>query len=1259
HAALKRTLNTLFARHESLRTIFVTIEGQPRVQFLPADDGLTLTIRDLRGERNKDDIVKQVTEHNVRTPFDLERGPLVRAHLMQLADDEHVFLMTIHHIVTDGWSMGVMFRELNELYGAFSSGLPNPLTPLSIQYPDYAAWQREQLNQDKLKDHADYWRDTLTGAPVSIELPTDRPRPHQQSFAGASVPIHLDSQLARALRSLSQKHGVTMFMTILAAWSAVLSRLSGQDDIVIGTPSANRSHQQVEHLIGFFVSTLALRIDLSEEPSTKQLFEHVCKVTIAAQAHQDLPFEQVVEVVQPPRRTDISPIFQVMFAWQSNEMGTLKLPNIKATEDHLEYGVAKYELELILQDMDGEIVGGVNYSTALFDRETIDRHVGYLEAMLLWMATDTEEPIVRAPILGPSERKLLLETWNATEKPYPDNSRLHQLFENQVEISPEAIAIVHDEQTLTYRELNFLADWIAHRLVEAGVKPGDYVMLLLDRSIDLVASEIAVLKTGAAFVPLDTKAPTDRQVYIASDCGSKVVVTDESTIVPMEIQSVILRVCMKQVVTEPVQAFVRHVNSEDSTASSLDTAYVMYTSGSTGHPKGVMVPHRGIVRLTVNNGFADIGCDDRVAFVANPVFDVSIFDIWVPLLNGARIIIIDRETLLDPHRLAFALDHYQVSLLFLTTALLHQYVYVIGPTLSKLRLLMGIGEQGLAEAYTEVSKHEGRACVINVYGPTEASVASTTYQVSSTTHQLRRLPIGRPISNTSHYVLDEHLAPVPTGVVGELYIGGPGVANGYLNRPELTAESFPPDPFAKVHGVRMYKTGDMVRYLPDGNLVFIGRNDNQVKIRGFRVELGEIETRLAEHPQVRETVVLAVGESSNDKRLVAYIVAAPHGHLVNTLRDFISFSLPEYMIPSAIVRMDAFPLTNNGKIDRHALPDPDNDSFVTSAYVPPQGELEAALAAMWSPLLKVERVGRHDNFFMLGGHSLLAVRLMNIIRSSLGVDLKLHMIFSAPTLSELATYLNGVVANTTQDDEYSVLIPLKPQGNRSPLFCVHPGQGLSWSFRGLVEYLHPEQPLYGLQCRGLDGKSPLASSIEEMALDYIEHIRKVQPRGPYHLLGYCFGGKVAHNMAAMLQNQGERISLLALMDTATMVPVLEEVEYSLQMISTRNEEYFTRLVGASPTEDGLAIKRNVMSIISNNMRLAGPFKPSVYSGDILFFRSTVWEEASIIIDPANWAPYVQGNIEVHDIECAHAVMDMPENIAVVGRIIAARIEKLQ
>ncbi|KAG0041439.1 hypothetical protein BGZ83_001797, partial [Gryganskiella cystojenkinii] len=798
--SLQKALDALYARHESLRYAFPTVDGRATVQILPASNGLPFVILDLQQEQDQEIVTKQAALQERVAPFDMERGPLVRAKLTQIANNEHVFLLTMHHIVTDGWSLFVLFSELNMLYEAYSSGLPNPLTPLPIQYPDYAAWQRQQFTQDKLKDQAAYWRETLTGAPVFIDLPTDRPRPPQRSFSGASIPIRLDSQFTSALRNLSQKHGVTLFMTVLTAWSAVLSRLSGQDEVVIGNPCANRNHQQLEQLIGFIVSTLALRIDLSKDPSVGQLLGRVRKAIIGAQEHQDLPFEQVVEVVNPPRRADMNPIFQVMFAWQSNDVAYLDLKDVETSVEDIQHDVVKFDLELALYEQGGEIIGCLNYSTALFDRETIHRHVGYLESMLRWMTNSSDESVNTAPILRVPERELLLETWNSTEQPYPDNTCLHQLFEDQVELSPEAIAIVHGEQSLTYRKLKSRTDWIACQLVQAGVKPGDYVMLLMDRSIDLVASQIAVLKTGAAYVPMDTMAPVDRQVYIASDCGSTVLVTDESMDVPPGIKGTVVRISTKQRVTG------HQDTSEGITRSSLDTAYVMYTSGSTGQPKGVVVHHRGIARLVINNGFAEISPDDRMAFTTNPAFDPSTYQVWAPLLHGASIVIINTDTFLDPAALAEALTRYQVTCMYMTHGVLHHYAFIIGHTLSKLKYLLGGAEQGLIEAYMAVLEHGGRVQMVNRYGPTESTVSATAYTATSTISQLERLPIGRPISNTRVYILDKHLVPVPVGVVGEIYIGGAGVAHGYLNRPDLTAERFLPDPFAKAQGARMYKT---------------------------------------------------------------------------------------------------------------------------------------------------------------------------------------------------------------------------------------------------------------------------------------------------------------------------------------------------------------------------------------------------------------------------------------------------------------------
>ncbi|KAF9978020.1 hypothetical protein BGZ75_010167, partial [Mortierella antarctica] len=997
--ALHKTLNALFSRHEALRTVFVAVNGQPQVHLLAADTEIELPFHDLTSEKDREGKLKELTSKAFDAPFDLEKGPLIRARLARTSEDEIVFMLTQHHIVSDGWSMGVLIRELSELYSSFCVGGQDPLEPLDVQYPDYAAWQRCWLAGDRLEEQGAYWRKNLAGSPVSIDLPTDRPRPAEQSFAGAVVPISFNAQLSQALKSLSQKHGTTTFMTALAAWSAVLSRLSGQDDIVIGTPSANRNHQQVEQLIGFFVNTLALRVDLSGEPSVEQLLERVRQTTVSAQAHQDLPFEQVVEIAQPPRRMDQTPLFQVMFSWQNDDMGSLRMPHLEATLEELNYEIVKFDLELELYEHNDEIHGSLMYSTALFDASTIERQVGYLEAMLSAMTTDVSQSIEAVDLLGSPEKELLLQTWNQTDKPFPDDRCIHDLFEDQVKRSPDAIAVEHDDHSVTFRDLSARVDSLTRQLIQAGVQAGDFVPTLLSRSIDLVVAQIAILKAGAAYVPIDPKAPADRQAYIAADSGARLLVTDDHVVVTSLIQTPIFRLRKGLATEAEKQELALHA------ATASDTAYVMYTSGSTGLPKGVMVSHRAIARLIFNNGYVDMGSNDCMIYGSNPAFDASTAEVWAPLLHGGRMVIVDVETYTDPHRLAAVLDHSKATVLSLTPALMNHYVSIIGPSLSRLQYLVSGGEQGNLPVYAALLRLGGPVRLVNAYGPTEVTTDTTTYEANADTiDQLERLPIGRPISNTQAYVLDKYHNPVPLGAVGELYIGGPGVATGYLNRPDLTAERFLIDPFSKTKGARMYKSGDLVRYLSDGNLIFMGRNDDQVKIRGFRVELGEIEERLVEHPSVREAVVLAVGEGS-DKRLIAYVISEPIHQLPHVMREYLGASLPEYMIPAAFVRLESMPLTNNGKVDRRALPEPGSDAFVSREYEEPQGEVETTLAATWSELLKIDKIGRQDNFFMLGGHSLLAVQMIEQLRR-MGLVMSVRALFETPVLSVLATSIS-------------------------------------------------------------------------------------------------------------------------------------------------------------------------------------------------------------------------------------------------------------
>ncbi|MEN5078952.1 amino acid adenylation domain-containing protein [Serratia marcescens] len=991
--AWRQSLDALYARHEALRSRFVTVEGQPQAHILPAD-ALPLTVHDLRGRQDAQSQARQLAQRLTEAPFDLTQGPLVRAALIRLADEEHLFLLTCHHIISDGWSTGILLRELGALYGALRRGDADPLPPLTLQYADYAAWQRRYLTPERLAAQAQYWRETLSDAPALLTLPTDRPRPTVQSFSGGEVPIAIDAELTQALRQFSRQHGGTLFMTVLAAWSLVLARMAGQQELVIGTPEANRGRLETESLVGFFVSTLALRIDLRDDPDLPTLIARIRHTVLAARENRDLPFEQVVELVNPPRHLGYTPLFQVMLAWQDGSVRDISLPGLQAESAELGYQIAKYDFTLDLAERDEQISGTLNFATALFDRATAERYGVYLVQVLRAMATNATQPASHLDLLPAAERELLLYGWNRTAEVYPAQSSAHVLFEQWAQRTPDAVAVVNDRDSLSYAQLNAHANQLAHQFIAQGVRPGDRVATSLERSVSLVIAQLAILKAGGAYVPLDPHLPVARQAWIIGDSGASLILCDRD--IDREIAGEI--VCLR---IDRLRQNPTHDPAVPRAGGA--PAYIMYTSGSTGTPKGVMVTHQGILRLAINNRFASFERGDRFAFAANPAFDASTLEMWGALLNGASLAIIAPEVLTEAEALAAALARQGINVLFLTTSLFNQYAHSIAATLAQLKYLLSGGEAADPHAFARMLKEAGPVRLINAYGPTECTVFATTATIERV-DPWQRLPIGRPIGNTRIYLLDEHGQPVPLGATGEIYIAGPGVALGYLNRAELTAERFLADPFNP--GERMYRTGDLARYLPDGNIDYLGRNDRQVKIRGFRIECGEIEARVAGHPAVREAVVDVLGEADN-KRLVAWVVPeadADRQTLAVTLRQYLAGMLPEFMLPAAWVALDTLPLTPNGKLDRRALPEPQEDAYVREVYAEPEGELETLLAGIWRELLGIERVGRHDNFFELGGHSLLAVKLMAQLRR-VGLSAGVQTLFTAPTLSTLAQTL--------------------------------------------------------------------------------------------------------------------------------------------------------------------------------------------------------------------------------------------------------------
>ncbi|MET5230091.1 amino acid adenylation domain-containing protein [Serratia marcescens] len=995
--ALQHSLDALYARHESLRSRFITREDRPQVQILPAN-GLPLAFHDLRRHpAQADTLCRQAATQ----PFDLTQGPLVRAALIRLADEEHLFLLTCHHIISDGWSTGILLRELGALYGALRRGDADPLPPLTLQYPDYAAWQRRYLTPERLAAQAQYWRETLSGAPALLTLPTDRPRPTVQSFSGGEVPIAIDAELTQALRQFSRQHGGTLFMTVLAAWSLVLARMAGQQELVIGTPEANRGRLETESLVGFFVSTLALRIDLRDDPDLPTLIARIRHTVLTAQENRDLPFEQVVELVNPPRHLGYTPLFQVMLAWQDGSVRDIPLPGLQAELAGLEYSAAKFDLTLDLADTGEGISGTLNFATALFDRATAERYGVYLVQALRAMTLNSPRSVSHIDLLPLAEREHLLHGWNRTERDYPLDQTLAALFEQQVRRTPSATALVSGTESLSYAQLNARANRLAHALIARGVGPDSRVAVCAERGLNMVTALFGILKAGGAYVPLDPAYPGERLQYILQDADPVLLLADAAG------RAALGEPATPQLALEAALPETLSAENPERRAQASHLAYVIYTSGSTGKPKGAMNEHRGVVnRLVWMQEAYGLTAADTVLQKTPFGFDVSVWEFFWPLMVGARLVMAKPEGHKDPDYLSRAIEQYGVTTLHFVPSMLQSFLAdgQAATRCGQVVRVMCSGEALPATLVAEFYRRLPQAELHNLYGPTEAAVDVTAWHCSREADRVS-VPIGRPIANTRIYLLDERGQPVPLGAVGELYIGGVQVARGYLNRPELTAERFLADPFAP--GGRMYRTGDVARYLANGDIEYLGRNDQQVKIRGFRIECGEIEAALATHPAVREAVVdaRAVGD---DKRLVAWVVPAAdvaEETLAGALRQHVSAALPDYMVPSAWVVVAALPLSPNGKLDRRALPEPQGAQS-QAVYEAPQGEHEALLAAIWRELLNVERVGRHDNFFELGGHSLLAVKLMAQLRRA-GWGANVQTLFSTPTLSALAQAMSA------------------------------------------------------------------------------------------------------------------------------------------------------------------------------------------------------------------------------------------------------------
>ncbi len=1403
-AALRQSLNAIIERHEALRTTFTMVDGQP-VQVIAAPAPLALPEVDLRAlpPAKREAAARREAIAEAQKPFDLERGPLVRATLLRLAEDDYQVLFTLHHIIADAWSIGVLLRELAAFYPAYASDSAGPhhpvalLPPLSIQYADFAAWQRTWLQGDDvqagsgdpgdspLRQQLAYWRRQLGGHLPTLDLPTDRPRPPAQTFVGAIRPFSLGPDLTAALHPLSQREGATLFMTLLAAFQVLLYRYSGQTDILVGSPIAGRTRTEIEPLIGFFVNTLVLRGNLDGNPTVRELLGRIREVTLAAYAHQDLPFERLVEELRPERDLSRTPLFQVMFVLQNTGLAPVKLPGLTLRLQELETGTSKFDLLLALGEAPDGLGGEFEYNTDLFDAATIDRMIEHFRTLLEGIVANPEGRVSALPLLSAAEREQVLLGWNDTRT--TDSAVqccVHQLFERQVERAPGAIAVETPATAtrMTFRELNGRANQLAHRLRSLGVGPDVRVGICMERSTELVIGILGILKAGGAYVPLDPAYPAERLQYMLEDAGIAVLLTTQEQRTKNKEQSATDR---KGVLHTPPANEVRATHpaahtppangegvyrttppphpgqptvldllaewetiaqqpatNPDSGATPDNLAYVIYTSGSTGRPKGVAMPHRALANLLSwqLRNFA-LPHPARTVQFSSPSFDVSFQEIFSTWCSGGTLVLVADELRRDPAALVRFMNDHSVERLFLPFVALQQLAEVVeqGPVPAHLREVITAGEQLriTPPIAAWLGEHEGRV-LHNQYGPSESHVV-TAYALHGPPQQWPALPpIGRPVANTQIYLLDAQMQPVPAGIPGELYIGGANLARGYLDRPDLTAERFVPNPFATTPSTRLragddqrpttddeadasggrwsavsgrlYKTGDLARFLPDGNIEFLGRADTQVKVRGYRIEPGEIEAALEQHPGVHEAVVVAREDVPGTKRLVAYVVPnqeqrtkpvlsevegnkeqtsekeASQFSILNSqfsgeLRQFLRDRLPDYLIPAAFVPLESWPQTPSGKIDRRVLPVPDQTRAERQdSYLAPRDTLELEIARIWEQLLGVQPVGVRDSFFELGGHSLLVVRLMSRIKAQLGQSPPLSALFQEPTVEHLA----GVLRGRDGSQPHSPLVGLRPAGSKKPFFCVHPGAGSPLCYVELAQHLDAEQPFYGLQAAGLEDDQPPRTRVEDMAESYVDALRAVQPEGPYLLGGWSFGGLVAYEMARRLHAQGQEVALLALLDSYAPAPdpepagdgagVLAWFAYDLarrfgkeppataedlRQISPERRLPFVleqaRAAGVLPPDiDEQQIQR-ALDVFAANAQAMHNYRPPTYPGRVTLLRAEE-RPPDDPQDPAlGWGAFAAGGVEVCTVPGDHYTIVGPPHVQALAERLGACI----
>ena len=1280
-SALTSSFGEIVRRHEAIRTVFPSVDGQPRqvvtdwspvhvrvidLQNLPLDQRLTKA--------------KELVSEESRRPFNLERDLLMRVLLIRLGEDEHVLAVNMHHIASDQWSMGIIARELTHLYNSFCTESQAQLNPVTLQYSDFAVWQRQWLTGEVLQQQLQYWKEHLKGL-QPIALPTDRPRPSVQSFNGAFVTYDIPTDLIDRLKALGAQEAATLYMTFLTAFKILLCRYSGRADIAVGSPIANRNWLAVENIVGTFVNTLVLRTDLSGDPSFRELLSRVRDVTINAFARQETPFEKLVEELQPQRDPSRSPLVQVLFNFQNAPLGDVRLHGLTWTPFEFELGASQFDLCLAVDpNVLNKIV--LVYNPDLFNEARAARMLEHYTNLLEAFARDPNAKISQVDFLSQFEKGLLSERFACAQANFPAHLRMHELFEAQVKRSPHAAAVEFEGEQLTYQELNKRANQLARHLCSLGIRSETPVGVYLERSVEMVVALLGILKAGGAYVPLDPDYPAQRVAMMIEDSASPVILTQE------RLRRGIPKNNARLVRVDQDWPDVARQSEENlnTVGASDDLAYVIFTSGSTGRPKGVEITHKALVNFLVSMAKEPgIDASDVMLSVTPLAFDISALEIFLPLTVGAQVTLLPREIAVDGRLLKERVDASSATVMQATPMTWRMLIEAGWRGKTNLKILCG------GEALSPDLAHgllTRGAAVFNMYGPTETTIWSTLWKVASGSGPM---VIGYPIANTTVHVLDADLRPLPLGIEGDLYIGGVGLARGYRGNPELTREKFIRDPFSDEASARLFKTGDRARYLSDGTIEHLGRSDFQVKVRGHRIELGEVEAALIEHPSVKQCVVIAKHDATGENQLVSYIVpAASQGIDQKEIQHHLREKLPDYMVPTSFISLSVLPLTPNGKIDRNNLPVPERPPQLRNGKASPHSLLEMQLVRIWRELLQVGRVGVADSFFDLGGHSLLAIRLIAQIEKLTGKSLPAATLFRAPTIRQLAE----ILADPNQRHPWASLVPIQLSGAKNPLFLIHADTINLF----LPSYLGDDRPIFALEHQSQDGTKARYTEVETLAKHYLDEIRTVQPQGPYLLAGYSFGGVIAFEMAQRLQSEKQEVALLALLDTmgvdqqragpslpSRITDAVKRVPHVYESMMRQTDDRpdhraramprvgigdFVRIIVSRAFRDigvhvktvlsqvyaslGYSIPLQLRSayILNVYRQAARLYAPQPYPGRVIFIKSTMNRS-----DPRiDWGALVTGRFKVCEVPGDHRVLREKDNVDAWAPLLRVEIE---